>query len=272
TSDDGHLYCLAADTGALLWKFRGGPADRKILGNKRLISTWPARGGVVLYEDSVYFAASIWPFMGTFIYSLDAETGEVIWRNEATGADYQKQPHNSPAFAGVAPQGSMVALGDRLLVSGGRSVPACFDRRTGKLLYYHLSAYNKTGGAFVAADERHFFNHYRDHETDLYDTVTGKVVARRVGEYPVLAKYAYYTAGEGIGIRNTRQPAKPEATLKVDATGDLIRAGSRLYAGGDGQIAAVSLLWNPELRTRGLRTAWVQKVEGKVERLVAANG
>ena len=175
TSDDGYLYCLAADTGALRWKFRGGPADRKILGNKRLISTWPARGGVVLYGDAVYFAASIWPFMGTFIYALDAETGSVIWRNEGTGADYQNQPHNSPAFAGVAPQGAMVALADRLLIPGGRSVPACFDRRTGKLLYYHLAVNNKTGGAFVAADERRFFNHYRDRETDLYD------VAKRQG-------------------------------------------------------------------------------------------
>ena len=272
TSDDGYLYCLAADTGALRWKFRGGPADRKILGNKRLISTWPARGGVVIYGDVVYFAASIWPFMGTFIYALDAETGRVIWRNEGTAADYQNQPHNSPAFAGVAPQGAIVALADRLLISGGRSVPACFDRRTGKLLYYHLAEYNKTGGAFVAADERRFFNHYRDRETDLYDVESGKVVARRAGRYPVLARFAYYTSGDSISIRDPREPTQPQFTLKVDATGDLIRAGSRLYAGGDGQIAAVDLLWNPELRIRRLRTAWVQKVEGKVERLVAANG
>ena len=272
TSDDGYLYCLAADTGTLRWKFRGGPADRKILGNKRLISTWPARGGVVLYGDAVYFAASIWPFMGTFIYALDAESGKVIWRNEGTGADYQNQPHNSPAFAGIAPQGAMAALADRLLIPGGRSVPACFDRHTGKLLYYHLAEYNKTGGAFVAADESRFFNHERDRETDLYDVETGKVVARRAGRYPVLAKDAYYTSGESIHIRDASGPTKPQFTLKVDATGDLIRAGSRLYAGGNGQIAAVDLLWNPELKVRRLSTAWVQRVEGKVERLVAANG
>ncbi|MFB3826506.1 MAG: PQQ-binding-like beta-propeller repeat protein [Bryobacteraceae bacterium] len=268
TSDDGYLYCLAADTGALLWKFRGGPAGRKILGNKRLISTWPARGGVVLYEDAVYFAASIWPFMGTFIYALDAETGKVIWRNEGTGTDYQLQPHNSPAFAGVAPQGAMVALANKLLVSGGRSVPACYDRRTGKLLYYHLAANNKTGGAFVAADERRFFNHYRDRDTDLYDTETGKMVARKVGRYPVLSEEAYYTSGDSITIRDPRDPSKPQFTLKVDATGDLIRAGSRLYAAGNGQITAVDLLAN----SPGLKTAWVRKVNGKVERLIAANG
>lgn len=42
TSDDGYLYCLEAASGRELWKFRGGPSDRKILGNDRLISTWPA--------------------------------------------------------------------------------------------------------------------------------------------------------------------------------------------------------------------------------------
>jgi hypothetical protein len=38
-SDDGYLYCLSAAEGQLLWRFRGGPADRLILGNERLIST-----------------------------------------------------------------------------------------------------------------------------------------------------------------------------------------------------------------------------------------
>ena len=268
TSDDGYVYCLAADTGKLAWKFRGGPADRKILGNKRLISSWPARGGVVLYDNVVYFAASIWPFMGTFIYALDAGTGAIIWRNEGTGADYQNQPHNAPAFAGVAPQGAMAVVADRLLVAGGRSVPACFDRFTGKLLYFHLATYNKTGGAFIAADERHFFNHYRDRDTDLYDIKSGKVVAKKTGRYPVLGGEAYYTSGESIGILDPRAPAKPNFTLDVDATGDLIGAGSRLYAGGDGQIAAVDIAPNPP----NLKTAWVRKVEGKVERLVAADG
>ena len=42
-----------------------------------MISRWPARGGPVVRDGTVYFAASIWPFMGTFIYALDAETGSV---------------------------------------------------------------------------------------------------------------------------------------------------------------------------------------------------
>ncbi len=151
-------------------------------------------------------------------------------------------------------------------------MPACFDRRTGKLLYYHLAEYNKTGGAFVAADEARFFNHYRDRDTDLYDVLNGKVVARKVGRYPVLSRYAYYMSGDSITVRDARQPKAAQFALKLDATGDLIRSGSRLYAGGEGQIAAVDIVWNGKLRKRSLKTAWVQKVEGKVGRLVAANG
>ncbi|MBA7569450.1 hypothetical protein ES708_11189 [subsurface metagenome] len=31
TSDDGYLYCLSARKGNLIWKFRGGPSERRIL-------------------------------------------------------------------------------------------------------------------------------------------------------------------------------------------------------------------------------------------------
>ena len=76
-SDDGYLYCLHGDDGSLIWKFNGGPAERWIVGNHRLISSWPARGGPVVHDGRVYFAASIWPFMGIFIHALDAQTGRV---------------------------------------------------------------------------------------------------------------------------------------------------------------------------------------------------
>src|SRR5262245_43546827 len=145
-SDDGHLYCLDAATGKLCWKFRGGPAERRCFGNERVVSAWPARGAPVVADGTVYFAASIWPFMGIFLHALDARTGAVVWTNDGDGSLYMKQPHNADSFAGVAPQGALAVAGDKLLVPGGRSVPACYDRRTGKLLHYRLAENSKIGG------------------------------------------------------------------------------------------------------------------------------
>jgi len=68
TSDDGNCYCLDADNRSLVWKLSLAPASNKLLGNKRLIPMWPARGGIVIKYNIIYTAASIFPMMGTFIY------------------------------------------------------------------------------------------------------------------------------------------------------------------------------------------------------------
>jgi outer membrane protein assembly factor BamB len=153
TGDDGYCYCLNADNGSLIWKRLLAPSEGKLLGNKRLISLWPARGGIVIKDNIIYTAASIFPMMGTFIYALDAETGDVIWKNEGTGSNYILQPHRSPAFADVAPQGSFTISGDKLLVAGGRTVPAAFDLKTGEEVYFHLAESGKTGGSFTCGND-----------------------------------------------------------------------------------------------------------------------
>ena len=151
-SDDGYLYCLNAEDGALLWKFRGAPTARKALGNKRLGSVWPARGGPTVLDGTVYFAAGIWPFMGSFIYALDAATGEVVWVNDGSGSIYMPQPYiGSESFGALAPQGYMVAIGDRLIVPNGRAVAAGLDRSTGDLLYFHFQENNHNSTNHVAA-------------------------------------------------------------------------------------------------------------------------
>jgi outer membrane protein assembly factor BamB len=295
TSDDGYLYCLNAADGSLAWKLRGGPADSKILGNKRLISTWPARGGAVIEDGVVYFAASIWPFMGIFIYAVDAATGEIIWKNDGHGSTFMKQPHNTAdSFAGVAPQGALAVSGDMLLIPGGRSVPACFNRHTGEFLYYDMRTNSKTGGSFVSAHGDVFFNHHREKVTSMYDLETGKPLIRDIGKYPVLTDETRYFSGKTVAAFDADLvPGKLSAWLEnisdstdltkqllaklkekllwsidVDASGDLIKAGDRLYAAGGNRITVLSL-----------RSKYVApKIEmqitvgGTVERLFAADG
>jgi len=144
-SDDGFLYCLEASTGELIWKLRGGPDARCVLGNERLVSAWPIRGAPVLVGDAVYFAAGIWPFMGVFLYAVDAESGAVRWCNSGSGSIYTTQPHNSPAFAGIAPQGYLAVTGDHLIIPNGRSVPGSARLSTGDLEYLWLDKTFPTG-------------------------------------------------------------------------------------------------------------------------------
>ena len=277
TSDDGHLYCLSANDGAFRWRFRGGPSNRKVIGNRRVISSWPARGGPVVADDTVYFAASIWPFMGTFIYALDAKTGEVRWLNDDTSADFQKQPHSAPSFAGVAPQGQLTLAGDLLLVPGGRSLPAGLDRHTGELEFFDFGGKGQ-GGSFVAASESRAFVHTRVRGTLAMNLPDGTVTSFRVNE-PVLADDAIYTSVEGKEATDEAEavPAMIVAydrdnkklwEIAADATGDLILAGNRLYAAGKDSITAVELPKDGESAS----IAWSLPVDGEVVRLLAASG
>jgi len=158
-SDDGFLYCLAAADGRLLWKRRGGPNDSMVLGNGRITSRWPARGAPAVADGVVYFAAGIWPSEGIFVYALDARTGDVLWCNDEAGGITMSQPHGgATAKSGISAQGHLVVAGDVLLVPTGRAVPAALRRGDGQLIYFHLQANGKYGGAETVAAGDLFLN------------------------------------------------------------------------------------------------------------------
>lgn len=153
-ADDGHLYCLSAGEGKLLWRFRAVPSKRMLLGNRRLMSVWPLRGGPVLTNGRIYFAAGVWPSEGIFVYCLDAETGDTIWLNDRTGSLYGQHPHGAEAFGGLSPQGYLVTSGDELIVPCGSALPARFDLRTGKLVDFNLPRVSRRPGGWFAAVSR----------------------------------------------------------------------------------------------------------------------
>ncbi|MBK7628063.1 MAG: PQQ-binding-like beta-propeller repeat protein [Bacteroidales bacterium] len=268
TSDDGNCYCVDGNSGSLIWKLSLAPGVNKLLGNKRLISMWPARGGIVIKDNILYTAASIFPLMGTFIYAIDTETGAIVWKNEGTGSSYTLQPHKSPAFANVAPQGVFTISGNRLLVAGGRSVPAAFDLKTGEELYYQLAESGKTGGAFTCGNEKVFFNHHRERMTYMYDSNTGNKLKSDAGEYPVLDGNNIYFSGKKVTASLLDSKNKLETIWKSDysAANDLIKAGDCLYAADSTGITAIKISDNKPAKLWSIPTSM------KIERLVAANG
>ncbi len=287
TSDDGYLYCLDGESGKQHWKVRGGPSDRRILGNERLISTWPARGAPVIADGTVYFAASIWPFMGIFIHAVDAKTGNPIWTNDGDGNVYIKQPHNTDSFAGIAPQGPLVAIGNRLLIPGGRSVPATFERSTGKLLRYQLAENGKRGGGSeVAAVGKVFFN-----GGTVFDIESEKALMD-YGKQAVLTPKHVFAWDKGLckvfdlekamdqeaevvdpkdkdkKKTKVKRWVMPElASIKVADVDTMILAGNRLYFGGPNHVTMLD--W--DAKANKLKPAGTLKVTGKVVRLIAAD-
>jgi len=132
-SDDGCLYCLELKTGDVIWKRRVAPSSRKVLGNGRMISVWPVRGGPVVQDGVVYAAAGVWPFEGIFVAAFDARDGSVRWYNDRTGSLYLVHPHNAEAFGGPSPQGYLLLHQGKLVAPSGRAFPAFYDLASGKL-------------------------------------------------------------------------------------------------------------------------------------------
>ena len=173
-SDDGCLYCLSANDGRLLWKIRAGDEVDRLIGNGRIVSRWAARGGAAIRDGIVYFGAGNWAMEGVYIYAVDAVSGKVVWVNDDCGNLNIEQPHmGAMSEGGVIAQGYLAVTGDKLYVATGRSVPAVFDRRTGRFLYFHHSRYGgKTpkalGGWGITATDEVFFN-----SGTAFDAVTG---------------------------------------------------------------------------------------------------
>ena len=149
-SDDGYLYCVDLKTGKQFWKHRAAPSDRRLLGNRHLISVWPVRGGPVVADGRVYFAAGVWPFEGVFVYSLDIATGEVVWRNDRMGYLFGQHPHNTQAIGGLAPQGYLVIDQDELIVPCSTAFPARLNRHDGTLIEFQLPGPGRLPGGWFS--------------------------------------------------------------------------------------------------------------------------
>ena len=152
-SDDGHLYCLKASDGSLIWRRRLAPGSQRCLGNEQMVSKWPCRSGVLIEGDKLYATAGMWSGDGVVIYCLSAETGEVIWQNDTTGYRWMLLPHGS-GYGGVSPQGYLALYKDTLYVAAGRSAPAIFDAKTGELLFHEIGLGYKAhypGGSWLMA-------------------------------------------------------------------------------------------------------------------------
>ncbi|NQT11678.1 MAG: PQQ-binding-like beta-propeller repeat protein, partial [Planctomycetes bacterium] len=77
---DGHVYCLSASTGRLVWRFRAAPEERQVCVMGQVESAWPVHGSVLVRDDKVYLTAGRSSHLdgGIYVYALDAKSGEIV--------------------------------------------------------------------------------------------------------------------------------------------------------------------------------------------------
>jgi outer membrane protein assembly factor BamB len=224
-SDDGYVYCLDALNGSLIWKYRAGPSDEKVIGNGRMISLWPVRTSVLVDEGKVYFGAGVFPFEGIYICAVGADDGAVIWKNDTIG----DRAHDLE-YGGISPHGYLVASRDVLYVPSGRAMPAAFDRKTGKFLFY-ASPGAKRGGTWALLDNDKLIagvDYSGTPHKYAYDAKTGSRRGDAFGWFPgidmVLTRdFSYVLTRDGIygidravyseAVKKTNESAKERQKL-----------------------------------------------------------
>ena len=292
-SDDGCVYCLDAADGKLVWEFCAAPAGDLLLGNGRMISRWPIRTGVLVDAGVAYFAAGMWPSQGIHLYALEAAGGRPMWRNDTSGSMYIELPHHgASAFTGVAPQGYLLASDGVLLVPTGRSVPAAFDRKTGRLIHYAPGSSKHDGGCWATLMGEVYFNgsHRRQlddeaHVGEAQPREGDGMAAFHVGSgvqrpdlslpdrYLVLAHdrtiyAADSNAVEAIDLadhsRSDRLTEEPKWRSPHGRTYSFALAGGTLLAGGADVVTAFD--------AESGKQTWAGEVTGQVRGLAVADG
>jgi outer membrane protein assembly factor BamB len=220
-SDDGFAYCLSADNGRVIWKLRAGPFDEWLLARGEMISRWPIRTGVLVRDGIAYFGAGIFPHDDVFLYAVDAASGKILW----------KQDNISSLDAGrndLSPQGYLLASDEYLIVPSGRSLPAVFERATGKLLHKREFGWRSTAGGVVGstqallADGQIYSSgphHFLAMEQKTGNVGHGWIAGRQMS---VIGDAAYVATGEFVARLNREKYAvnsRKRHQLELDING-----------------------------------------------------
>lgn len=225
-SDDGHIYCLRASGGSLIWNLRLAPGNERCIGNEQMVSKWPCRSGILIEGDKLYATAGMWSRDGVFIYCLNADTGKTIWKNDTTAFRWMSLPHGA-GYGGVAPQGPLALYKDTLYVAAGRSAPAIFDAKSGELLFHEIGVGYKPhypGGSWVMASHDWIVfkrqHNYRDADVEFKEYEIGENI-------------------EGVIMYNYRT-GNPEMALTSGKVLAAVRGDDMILA-GDGPVISVNI-------------------------------
>jgi outer membrane protein assembly factor BamB len=116
-SADGFVYCLRLSDGALVWRFRAAPQDRRTVAVGQIESVWPVTGSVLVNDGVVYCTAGRSSYLdgGMFLCRLDPDTGDVLGERRFYSRDPETGEQPEAVIEDVEMPG---ALPDVLLYDG----------------------------------------------------------------------------------------------------------------------------------------------------------
>ncbi len=285
-ADDGCFYCVNAESGKQIWKYDAAPSNRKVIGNGRLASVWPMRGGPVLRDGKIYFTVGVWPFEGVLLYTLDL--------NSAKDAEGRPQ-FTSRTLKDVAPQGYAIATDANLFFPCGRAKVAAMERNSGKPVGLNYDSRGKTDYHAIAVGDWMF------HGNAIYN-VKEKLLASVAASSPVIdgniayagqaAKLVAYDLANPQFTETKDRRGRPVKRLSLAKKWELavnenpgktkeesakwaaehplrvfLKAGNRLYGYQSGNLFAVDLPSddNPA------KVVWSYPLEGTPTSMLAAD-
>ena len=143
-SRSGWVYCLQASSGAMVWKLRIAPCDRRICTYGQISSPWPVHGSIPVIDALAYAAAGVHPNAdgGIRVVCFKPLTGEIVWKNKFSDLGFdapwpepydprKKRPESNP-WRTIRP---MEYRHHDLPVRDGDSIAisrCLFDLKTGK--------------------------------------------------------------------------------------------------------------------------------------------
>ncbi|MCE9545578.1 MAG: PQQ-binding-like beta-propeller repeat protein [Planctomycetia bacterium] len=279
-SDDGFAYCITADSGQLVWKFRPAAESRSIINDGHLNSLFPVRTGVLVDGGTAYCAASLLPWEPSYLAAVDAATG----KPDGAGRYVVK-------LDGLTMEGALLATPDRLVVPQGRVAPVLLERASGRLLGPLSPA---GGGCFVLLTPQKEVLHGPGNRggaivadgTDGPPVPAKPAKKKKGGPPPKVAQFpggramvatdsGWYLmtqqaiAGIDPATRQNRWQIKSEGLLSMALAGDTLFVGSdelvSAYQASDGK-----LLWEAPVPGRALGLAiadgalWVSADDGTI--------
>ena len=289
-SDDGFAYCLDSQQGELQWKLRLGPADEWLIARGEMISRWPVRTGVLVDDGVAYFGAGIFPHDNVYMCAVNADRGEIIWKNDRIS-------HQDAGRNDLSPQGYLLAAADRIYVPSGRTRPRAFNRTTGEMAGASATslAFTQTviagTDALIAGGRLHTYSLGTRLAVDgesSYAATGREVIRMDRREYAVADSKRRQLVSERRTLeRQLRSPNDKADEIKAriaeiateiknsqedgvvwstrcSAEGALVVAGDLVFAGDHEQVTAFSV--------DDGREVWQTSVDGHARGIAAADG